>query len=166
MTQNLGTQEHAQATSHVAGAPILLCYDRSPDAERAIDMAATLFPGRRAVVVDVAPALTFAEGISATTSSIPGGAYEDLNEAEARRGAEAGATYARDAGFEASPRGAVGTPTWEAIVDIADEIDAAVIVVGSRGLSGIRELAKGSVSHDVAVHAGRPVMIVPPPRAD
>jgi nucleotide-binding universal stress UspA family protein len=51
---------------------------------------------------------------------------------------------------------------WEGIVDVADDIDAAVIVIGSRGLKGIREQFEGSVSHEVAEHAGRPVLIVPP----
>ena len=45
---------------------------------------------------------------------------------------------------------------------MADEIDAAVIVLGSRGLKGIRERFEGSVSHEVAEHVGRPVLIVPP----
>ncbi|HEY2938173.1 MAG TPA: universal stress protein [Gaiellaceae bacterium] len=48
------------------------------------------------------------------------------------------------------------------IIDVADEVDAAVIVIGSRGLRGVSELFEGSVSHDVAEHAGRPVLIVPP----
>jgi nucleotide-binding universal stress UspA family protein len=39
-----------------------------------------------------------------------------------------------------------------------------VIVLGSRGLSGAREVLVGSVSHDVAEHSGRPVLIVPPAR--
>jgi nucleotide-binding universal stress UspA family protein len=56
----------------------------------------------------------------------------------------------------------VAPPTWEAIVDVADEIDAAVIVLGSRGLKGIREQVAGSVSHEVAEHSRRPVLIVPP----
>jgi nucleotide-binding universal stress UspA family protein len=49
------------------------------------------------------------------------------------------------------------------IVDVADEIDAAVIVLGSRGHGAGRELFEGSVSHQVAEHAGRPVLIVRPP---
>ena len=56
----------------------------------------------------------------------------------------------------------LGAPTWQGIVDVADEINAAVIVVGSRGLNGLEEAIKGSVSHAVAEHAGRPVLIVPP----
>jgi nucleotide-binding universal stress UspA family protein len=55
-------------------------------------------------------------------------------------------------------------PTWEGIVDVADELDAAVIVIGSRGLSGLKEILDGSLSHQLAEHAGRPVLIVPPPR--
>ena len=51
------------------------------------------------------------------------------------------------------------------MVELADEIGAAAIVLGSRGLTGARELLKGSFSHEVAEHAGRPVLIVPPPRA-
>lgn len=53
-------------------------------------------------------------------------------------------------------------PVSEGIVDVADEIDAAVIVLGSRGLKGIREQFEGRFSHEVAEHAGRPVLIVPP----
>jgi nucleotide-binding universal stress UspA family protein len=39
-----------------------------------------------------------------------------------------------------------------------------VIVIGSRGLSGLREALDGGVSHQVAEHAGRPVLIVLPQR--
>jgi nucleotide-binding universal stress UspA family protein len=38
-----------------------------------------------------------------------------------------------------------------------------VIVFGSRGLSGVRERFEGSLSHEVAEHSGRPVLIAPPP---
>jgi nucleotide-binding universal stress UspA family protein len=69
-----------------------------------------------------------------------------------------------EAGLSAEPRADLATPTWGGIVEVADEIDAAVIVTGSRGLTGVRELFEGSVSHDVAEHASRPVLIVPPER--
>jgi nucleotide-binding universal stress UspA family protein len=65
-------------------------------------------------------------------------------------------------GFVAEARAGVAAPTWQGIVDTADEIDAAVIVLGSRGLKGAREAFEGSVSHQVAEEAGRPVLIVPP----
>ena len=49
-------------------------------------------------------------------------------------------------------------------LDVADEVDAAVIVIGSRGLTGAREWFDGSLSHQIAAHSGRPVLIVPPER--
>jgi nucleotide-binding universal stress UspA family protein len=141
---------------------ILICYDGSEDAERAVNMAAALLGPREAVVLTVAPAMTFAEGVAATSSLVPGGAFEDLNQADALRRAEAGAIHARRAGFDAEARATIGSTTWQGILDVADELDAAAIVIGSRGLGGFRELARGSVSHDLATHARRPVLIVPP----
>lgn len=143
--------------------PILICYDGSANARRGIEEAAALFGSRRAVVLDVAPYLTGAESYSVMASPIAGGAFEQLNEDNALTSAREGAALAREAGFTAEPRGALGEPTWEGVLDVADEIDAAVIVFGSRGLHGVREQLTGSLSHEVAEHSTRPVLIVPPP---
>jgi nucleotide-binding universal stress UspA family protein len=143
-------------------APILICYDGSADSDRAIDAAAALLGPHRAVVVDIGPLLTGAESVAAISSVVPGTAFEDLNMDNALEKARAGAARAREAGFDAEPRAELAEPFWAGIVDVADEIDAAVIVIGSRGLKGIREQFEGSVSHEVAEHAGRPVLIVPP----
>jgi nucleotide-binding universal stress UspA family protein len=147
----------------VSDAPILICYDGSDAAQRAIDAAAELFGKRHAVVLDVGPPLTAAESLAVTAPVTPASAFEGLNEDDARRRAQRGAEQARRAGFEAEARADLAAPTWQGIVDVADEIDAAVIVLGSRGLRGARELFVGSVSHEVAEHAGRPILIVPPP---
>jgi nucleotide-binding universal stress UspA family protein len=143
-------------------APILICYDGSADSDRAIVAAAALLGPRRAVVVDIGPLLTGSESIAALSSVVPGTAFEDMNMDGAMEKARAGAGRAREAGFNAEPRAELAEPFWQGIVDVADEIDAAVIVIGSRGLKGIREQFEGSVSHEVAAHAGRPVLIVPP----
>jgi nucleotide-binding universal stress UspA family protein len=144
--------------------PVLICYDDSPDAARAIEAAAALLGPRRAVVVDVLPWMTAAESAAATSSLVPGTAFEALNEAQARRIAGHGAEIARAAGFRAEPRGELAGSTWQGIVEVADELDAAVIVIGSRGLTGLKKIVDGSVSQQLAEHAGRPVLIVPPPR--
>jgi len=150
-------------------APILICYDGSAAAVRAIETAAALLGPRRAVVVDVASSMSFAESVAAPYSAMAGAALEETHAAEAPRIADEGTEIARSSGFDAVARATQAVPTWEGVVEIADELDAPVIVVGSRGLRGLNEALHGSFSHQVAEHAGRPVLIVPPPdnrRAD
>jgi nucleotide-binding universal stress UspA family protein len=142
--------------------PIVICYDGSPGAARAIKAAAMLLGPRRSVVLDVAPPITPAESVATISPVVPGAAFEQLNTADASRVAARGAELARASGFEAEARSALGAPTWEGVVDVADEVGADVIVIGSRGLKGMREILEGSLSHAVAEHAGRPVLIVPP----
>jgi nucleotide-binding universal stress UspA family protein len=145
-------------------APILICYDGSDGAHRAIEVAARLLgTERRAVVLDIGPEITAAESLATLSPVVPGAAFEELNTDDARQRAQVGTERAIKAGFTATPRAELAAPTWEGITDVADELDAAVIVVGSRGLHGAREAVDGSVSHDVATRAGRPVLIVPPP---
>lgn len=50
----------------------------------------------------------------------------------------------------------------EALVDIADEEAAELLVVGARGHTGLTAALLGSVSQRLAVTAGCPVLIVPP----
>jgi nucleotide-binding universal stress UspA family protein len=47
-----------------------------------------------------------------------------------------------------------------AIVHLADQLYAGLIVMGSRGLGGIRRALMGSVSDSVVRHAHCPVMVV------
>jgi nucleotide-binding universal stress UspA family protein len=148
----------------MAEAPVLICYDGSDASRRAIDVAAALLGPRRAVVVDVAPTLTTAESFAATTTVIAGQAFEDLNAEEALGKATEGAERARRAGFSAEASDIVETPAWEGVVAMADEVDAGLIVIGSRGLTRARELVQGSTSREVAEHNGRPLLIVPPDR--
>jgi nucleotide-binding universal stress UspA family protein len=52
--------------------------------------------------------------------------------------------------------------TWHAILDVAAQRDAPLLVLGARGLSTFTSVVPGSVSHSVAQHAQRPVLTVPP----
>jgi nucleotide-binding universal stress UspA family protein len=146
----------------VAARPILICYDGSQEAERAIAAAGALLAHGPAVVVDVTPPATLEEREAAFLE--PSHDPVALRAGDAGRIAHRGAQLARAAGFEAVERIDVALPAWQGLVDLADSIDASVIVVGSRGLSAARELFEGSTSHELAIHAGRPVLIVPPPR--
>jgi nucleotide-binding universal stress UspA family protein len=56
-------------------------------------------------------------------------------------------------------------PVADEIVKAASEERADLVVVGSRGLTGIRRLLLGSISNEVAVKAPCPVLIVKQPQA-
>jgi nucleotide-binding universal stress UspA family protein len=148
-----------------ASLPVLLCFDGSEDARRAIDDAGRLLAPRTAVVLTVWEAardLTALDPVGDTVGRLSG-IYAELDAAglqAARDAADHGAQLAREAGFEPRTRVACGS-VWRTIVAIAAEEDAAVIVVGARGLSRAASVL-GSVSARVSRHAGRPVLVVPP----
>ena len=144
-------------------APILICYDDSVGARRAIEAAATLFPARRAVVLDVAPVLTSEESYFELSPFAPN--FEELNRQSALEHASVGAQLAQQAGITAEPQGRrLGTHVGRGRRGGRGD-RAAAIVIGSRGLKGVQALLKHSLAHDVAEHAVRPVLIVPPQRA-
>ena len=141
-------------------APILICYDRSDGARRALEQVAELFPGARTLVLNVwsFPVMVSAYGAGDAT------AYSRKSQEElAVRDAETGCAIARELGLDASPLTACGSSegTWHTILRVADERDVSLIVVGARGLTGLRSMFLGSVSHGVVQHAQRPVLVVP-----
>jgi nucleotide-binding universal stress UspA family protein len=152
----------------MSAGPILLCYDGSDHAAAAIAAAAGVLASRDAVVV------TAWEPISAWEPYDPGAVLSagvaklgwhalGLDEIAAELGREKltqGVELAHAAGFDARGR-LVGGKAWRAICDLADELDASTIVLGARGLSRVQSMLLGSVSSAVAVHAGRPVLVIP-----
>jgi nucleotide-binding universal stress UspA family protein len=149
-----------------ADGPLLLCYDGSDDAKHAIQRAAELFHGRHALVVTVwQPIVLGGLGwAAASAGSTPSFVELDRATAElAGRVAGEGARIADETGLEAEPVvcEAVG-PVWETIVETADQHHAATIVMGSRGLTGLRSMLLGSVSSAVVHLADRPTLVIPP----
>jgi nucleotide-binding universal stress UspA family protein len=140
--------------------PILLCYDGSEGAQKAIAAAGELFGGRRAVVLVVGSLQEVADAYAGMGSEAV--ALERLAVDAAAARADAGAALARAAGLRAEGRAAIDAPIWHGVIEVADEIGAAAIVIGQRGFTGLRAILEGSLSHEVATHAGRPVLIVPP----
>ncbi|MBA4501561.1 universal stress protein [Marinobacterium marinum] len=57
-----------------------------------------------------------------------------------------------------------GTP-WRKILEIADEIKADVIVMGTRKHSALGQMLMGSTATKTLTHSKRPVLIVPLPAA-
>jgi nucleotide-binding universal stress UspA family protein len=152
-----------------ADGPLILCYDGSRDARNAIQRAGGLFAGRRALVVTVWQPNTVPDSLGFTGETAGMLNLVELNRAAADQGgrlADEGVRVAQEAGLLAAPVAieAAG-PVWKTIVEIADRDDAATIVMGSRGLTGLRAMLLGSVSSAVVHHADRPTLIVRQPVA-
>jgi nucleotide-binding universal stress UspA family protein len=86
---------------------------------------------------------------------------DEANLEEAEELAAEGAELARAAGFEVESRGVRSKgPFFAALVQLAEELDASVIVAGSRGRSALRAAVLGSVSTGLLHHTHRPVLVV------
>ncbi|MET9343479.1 universal stress protein [Nonomuraea sp. NPDC003804] len=143
----------------------LIAYDGSADSRHAIEFAAKHLSAEPTVIVTVWEPLIvqLARHGAAAATLIPGeNAEEAQTQAVAR--AKEGAELAVASGLSDVTYRAVADKSsiWQAIVDLADEIDASLVVTGSRGLGGVRSVLLGSVSNHVLHHARRPTLIVPP----
>lgn len=139
--------------------PILLATDGSPSAQRAVEEAVGLAKatGRPLVALAVwqLPVTTYAYG--------PVPWVPELAEAEKQRAekALAGAKrLATAAGVEMEEALIEGLPV-HTICEVAEERDAAMIVIGSHGWGAMKRLWFGSVSTGVLHDANRPVLVVP-----
>jgi nucleotide-binding universal stress UspA family protein len=151
---------------HTSGpdGPLLLCYDGSEGAAYAIRRACALLTGRRALVLTVWQP-TAALGSSAwagATDSMVG--FFALDRAAAEHGgrlADEGVRIAREAGLQADALAVeAAAPVWKTIVEIADQHDAQTIVLGSRGLTGVRSVLVQGVSSAAVRYAGRPTLVI------
>jgi nucleotide-binding universal stress UspA family protein len=141
---------------------ILLATDGSEEAElaalRAVDLADATDSELHVVLVGVVP--TFLKSYPGTLGYY-GKLYEQIEEqsrmllrkqswrVKAARGTVAGAHLR------------MGEVAME-IVALAEELGADLIVMGSRGLGGVRRALMGSVSDSVVRHAHCPVLVVRP----
>ncbi len=123
-------------------APLVVGFDGSPLAEEAIRAAGALMPGRRAIVTHVG--------------------HLDL--------ADAGVAVAAAAGLQPealsvkAPLSDVIRPEsapWHQLSRVADEADAAAIVVGTRGSGAVRRFLLGSTTGGLLHHAQRPLLVIP-----
>jgi nucleotide-binding universal stress UspA family protein len=152
-----------------ADGPLLICYDGSEDAKHAIERAGNLLPDRHALVLTVWQPIAGGASLAWAGMSISGVNSAELDRAAAEEGgriADEGVRIAQGAGLRAEPVVVEATgPVWKTILDIADQLDAAMIVMGSRGLTGVRSMLLGSVSNALAHHADRPTLVVRQPVA-
>jgi nucleotide-binding universal stress UspA family protein len=146
---------------------VLLCYDGTDPAVHAVAVAAKLFPGAHANVLNVWEPI---ERIVARYSALGpyfGDGVGDADagiEAEARAMATAGAKLASEAGLEATPHtAALRTSVWEAVLEAADRLDVDAIITGTRSLHGVREVLSNALSHALLQNSKRPVLAIPLP---
>ena len=76
-----------------------------------------------------------------------------------------GARIAGSLGLDAEPHAIPDqADVAQVIVDVADERDAAAVVIGSHGTSGLRSRLLGGTSRRVLAHCTRPVVVVRSPQ--
>ena len=153
------------AASAPTDGPLVFAVDGSENAERAIDVGCALLAPRPAVVAHV-----WQSWVVRTPAYVPGvsgtvlGMAKELDEIAIEQATEIvtkGAARAERHGFACRQQSLqTERPLWRGILDVAEENEAAAIVVGCRGLTGI-SAALGSVSQGVVHHSERPVLLVP-----
>jgi nucleotide-binding universal stress UspA family protein len=147
--------------------PLLICFDDSDESKHAILEAARLFPGAHATVLHVWRSLesTWAYRYSvAGATGVLAEEMETAGEEMAEQIAGRGAEIARRAGLDAEALAVEAQDELhEAVADVAERVDATVVVLGSRGLGPIRSMALGGFSRAVIHASRRPVLVVPFP---
>lgn len=141
---------------------VVLGADGSEDSEFALSTMLRLTTPERASFEVVTTAHDPADQVFALPGAVAVGAganpaslgEEVLDQAiaEARKVCDATSERLRAAGYEASARVLVGSPAHQLLASMA-ELDADLVVVGSRGLGPVRRALLGSVSDQVARHA-------------
>jgi len=146
---------------------IVVGVDGSEGATRAARWAARL---ARVTGAEVVAANAMGTPVFAASLSLVGGAVVNddwqtawkewvefvertLDEGWSRPLAEAGVAFRTEA-VEGGP---------EALIELAEKIEADMIVVGRRGRGGFAELMLGSFSHHLVHHSRIPVVVVPDP---
>jgi nucleotide-binding universal stress UspA family protein len=154
--------------------PVVVAFDGSRAALEAVHAAATLFLDRPVLVVTVwEPALAAAGAMLPAdiggTSFIPPTpdqleAVDEAAREHSQAAAEAGARLARELGAAAE---SLAVPdradVTETLVGIAEERDAAALVVGTRGLGRVKSALLGSTSRRLLGETRRPVLVVRAP---
>jgi nucleotide-binding universal stress UspA family protein len=135
---------------------ILVAYDASDSARRALDRAAELAEkfGSEVVVTSVAPLMVGSPRSSGPVdpTDSPARHEEELREAEA---------HLRKRGIDAQLVPATGDPAG-AIALLAEERDADLVVVGTREPGLVDRFLRHSVSSEVARRVHRDILVVHP----
>jgi nucleotide-binding universal stress UspA family protein len=147
----------ADAPTEATG-PVIFAYDGSELAKLAIeDAARQLRPGRDALVV------TVWQPFDVGFVPVGGLQFDAEQSTEVRHAAELtaaeGASLAEQAGFRARSAAIEAAPAWKGIVNVGEDHDCSLIVIGSHGRTGLAGVLIGSVAEAVTAHSPRSVLI-------
>ncbi len=172
-TDAQSTDQREHTTGHLQGDTVLIAFDGSGEAKRAVEYAGRFLSSHNAYILTVWEPIhrqaARAAGMSGmmqhdwSNESGEDPALDDPAYAEAVSTCHEGVDLARENGFATEPfLVESSTAVWSAIVDAAEELNVDLIVTGTRALSGWKSLLQSSVSDSIVKNAGRPVLIVPP----
>jgi nucleotide-binding universal stress UspA family protein len=147
------------STTSMVPKKILVGLDGSTGSARALAWAIGLAKALEAeiVAVHVAELLSpVAVGYGIAPIPLPDGWVDELQ----RRFENEWSAPLKQAGVRYRTVFETGSPA-PALIAMAKEVHADLIVTGSRGLGGFGELLLGSVSHQLVLHAQAPVVVIP-----
>lgn len=154
----MASSDTGAATAHSPAGLALFAYDGSELAKLAIEQAGRqLAPGREALVVCVWQPGDV--GFVAPERHLNAAQATEVQSA-AEETAAHGASLAEKAGFQAQSMVVRAAPTWKGIIEVAEEREASLIVLGSHRRSGLLGHLLGSVAAAVVVHSAASVLVV------
>jgi nucleotide-binding universal stress UspA family protein len=146
--------------AHGRIARIVVGVDGSEQAAAALRWAARMAKGMDSEVVAVfviSPPVYFDAGFAAPTMPVQ---YDDQWRADMKKEfEEVWVKPLRDAGVQYRTQIKDGRPA-SVISQVAEEVDADIVLVGRRGRGEVAELLLGSVSHELVLHSKRPVLVI------
>lgn len=146
-------------TTEGALGPVLFAYDGSDLAKLAIDEAGRqLQTPRDALAVTVWEPFNV-QFVPVIATNLDASVADNIKDAAEQSAAE-GASLADAAGFRAEPLAVRRSPSWQGLVEVANDRDASLIVLGSHGRRGLSRALIGSVAAAVAQHSPRSVLII------
>jgi nucleotide-binding universal stress UspA family protein len=149
---------------------VVIAYDGSAAAATALRAAASLFPGLQAYVVTVSRPVNVHAGaaVPALPTLSPNAVQEAIDElaSEARddalETARDGVERMRAHGLEADVASAPAhAQAWAAVLEAAHQVDADVLVCGTRGRGAFARALLGSTSSSLLHHTDLPLLLVP-----
>jgi nucleotide-binding universal stress UspA family protein len=150
--------------------PVVIAYDGSELSQTAVKHAAELFPGRPTVIATVwepglaMMATTPSVGLDPSTILPDAETIDEVDRSQREHAAgvaEEGVQLARALGLAAEPHAVADeVNVADTLLDLARERNAAAIVLGSHGISGLRSRLLGSVSRKLIENSDRPVLLI------